>query len=64
MDDRAPAVWRKSSRSSDIGQCVEMADLDSHRVVRNSKNPASTALVFTAAQWSAFTAGLRAGEFG
>jgi hypothetical protein len=41
-----------------------MADLDSHRVVRDSKNPASTALVFAAAQWSAFTAGLRADEFG
>jgi len=63
MDDRAPAVWRKSSRSSDIGQCVEMADLNGHRVVRDSKNPAGPALMFTAAEWVAFTAGVRAGEF-
>jgi hypothetical protein len=64
MDDRAPVVWRKSSRSSDIGQCVEVADLDGHRAVRDSKNPFGPALVFPAAEWSAFTTGIRVGEFG
>jgi hypothetical protein len=63
MDDRAPVVWRKSSRSSHQGQCVEMADLNGHRVVRDSKNPTGPALTFTAAEWVAFTAGVRAGEF-
>ncbi|MGH3796011.1 MAG: DUF397 domain-containing protein [Pseudonocardiaceae bacterium] len=55
--------WRKSSYSSGDGNCVEVADLDSGRAVRDSKDPAGPALSFTAAGWSAFTAGVRAGEF-
>jgi Domain of unknown function (DUF397) len=64
MDDRAPVVWQKSSRSSDQGVCVEVADLDGYRAVRDSKNPTGPALVFPAAEWSAFTTGIRVGEFG
>jgi len=63
MDDRAPVVWRKSSRSSDQGQCIEVADLDDHHVVRDSKNPAGPALMFTATEWAAFTTGIKAGDF-
>ncbi|MGH3918814.1 MAG: DUF397 domain-containing protein, partial [Pseudonocardiaceae bacterium] len=45
--------------------CVEVADLDGGaRAVRDSKNPTGPALTFTSAEWAAFTAGLRAGEFG
>jgi Domain of unknown function (DUF397) len=31
--------------------------------VRDSKDPAGPALTFTPAQWAAFTAGIRTGEF-
>jgi hypothetical protein len=57
--------WRKSSYSnSDGGECVEVADGLAHTVpVRDSKDPQGPALVFRAAAWAAFVAGVKAGEF-
>jgi hypothetical protein len=57
--------WYKSSYSSGQGgACVEVADLDGGaRAVRDSKDPAGAHLRFTGAEWSAFTAGVRSGEF-
>jgi hypothetical protein len=56
--------WHKSSYSNGYGgACVEVADLDGERAIRDSKNPTGPALTFPAAQWSAFTAGVRAGGF-
>ena len=57
--------WRKSSYSGAENACVEVADLPDGggRAVRDSKNPTGPALMFTAAEWVAFTAGVRAGEF-
>jgi len=64
LDELARARWIKSSRSgSGGGNCVEVADLDAHRAVRDSKDPTGPALTFTAAAWSAFTAAVRSGEF-
>ena len=63
--DLSGARWRKSSRSGDERECVEVADLDSgHRAVRDSKNPTGPALLVTPAAWTAFTTGIRNGEFG
>jgi hypothetical protein len=57
-------TWRKSTYSSDQGgNCIEVADLEGARAVRDSKNRAGSVLTFTVAQWSAFTAGVQAGEF-
>ncbi|GAA3128396.1 DUF397 domain-containing protein [Streptomyces echinatus] len=48
------ATWRKSSYSGDTGgQCVEVAALDPHIAVRDSKAPAPI-LLFPATAWSAF----------
>lgn len=58
--------WRKSSHSSSQGDsCVEVLDGYANGVpVRDSKNPHGPALVFGSAAWSAFVAGMKAGDFG
>ncbi|MGY2087097.1 MULTISPECIES: DUF397 domain-containing protein [Nocardia] len=56
--------WFKSSHSGTQADCVEVAFLDGDHIgVRDSKNPTGPALVFTAGEWDAFTAGLHAGKF-
>lgn len=57
------AAWRKSSRSNGQGQCVEVAQLDQAVAVRDSKAPAGPVLTFTPADWAAFVAGAKDGEF-
>jgi len=55
--------WRKSSFSGESGNCVEMKATGGAFAVRDSKNPEGPLLVFSAAEWLAFTQGVRAGEF-
>lgn len=66
--DLTQLQWSKSSWSHDDDppdNCVEVASFsDGVRAVRDSKRPDLGALMFTAAEWSAFAAGVRAGEFG
>ena len=62
-DDLSPALWRKSTFSNNTGACIEVAGFNAGRTVRDSKNLAGPTLTFSPAQWSAFTAGVRAGEF-
>ncbi|RDI66324.1 DUF397 domain-containing protein [Nocardia pseudobrasiliensis] len=55
MSDLAGADWFKSSRSNGSGACVEIAWLpNGETAVRDSKDPTAPALVFTAAEWTAF----------
>ncbi len=63
--DLSRAQWRKASySSSNGGQCVEVADAGTAVAVRDSKDPAGPALVFTPVEWEAFCAGVKRGEFG
>ncbi len=58
------AVWRKSTFSGDNGgACVEVARKPGVIAVRDSKDPDGPKLAFTPAEWAAFTAGVKAGEF-
>lgn len=58
------AAWRKSRHSNPSGNCVEAASLPAGEVaVRNSRFPDGPALVFTRAEWDAFLAGARDGDF-
>jgi Domain of unknown function (DUF397) len=58
------AVWRKSSRSGpNCDNCVEVAFAGDAVGVRDSKNPAGPALIFTLGEWDAFLGGARDGEF-
>ena len=54
--------WRKSTHSVD-GGCVEVAVIEGHVAVRDSKNRAGPVLTFTPIEWKSFLAGARTGEF-
>lgn len=55
--------WFKSSYSKAGGDCVEVAHLEGAVGVRDSKNPAGPVLILAPAEWDAFLAGARGGEF-
>jgi hypothetical protein len=55
--------WRKSTRSSGNGNCVEFADLGALVAVRDTKDRTGPALRFTPDSWRAFVAGTKRGEF-
>ena len=58
-------TWRKSSKSSESANCVELRTGADGRVVevRDSKDLAGPVLRFSPAEIEAFFAGVRAGEF-
>ncbi|MEU1982211.1 DUF397 domain-containing protein [Nocardia sp. NPDC019395] len=50
------AQWFKSSYSGGGGDCVEVAWLEQGHVgIRDSKNPTGPSLMFSPAEWAAFT---------
>ena len=69
--DLTGAVWRKSSFSSgNGGACVEIAFVPGSKegsdhviAMRDSKRPDGPVLIFTPAEWEAFTLGVQDGEF-
>ncbi len=61
--DLSGARWRKSSRSSDKANCVEVAVTGPVVALRDSKNPAGGVLAVRPPAWAAFATALRDGEF-
>ena len=61
------AAWRKSHHSNPDGSCVELSALSrtpgSGVAMRNSRDPQGPALIFTAAEMTAFVRGVKSGEF-
>lgn len=59
----ADCMWRKSQVSNSQGECVEVSFAKHAVLVRHSRNPAGPVLSFSHAEWNAFLAGARNGEF-
>ena len=58
--DLPGATWRKSTYSSNNGNCVEVArNLPGTVAVRDSKDSRKSALAFTPDAWAAFTTRLQ-----
>lgn len=55
--------FHKSTKSGTNGACVEVATCDCGVRVRDSKNPGGPVLNFNKAEWVAFLASARDGEF-
>jgi hypothetical protein len=64
--DLSGATWRKASYSTgNGGACVEIAsNLPGTVAVRDFKDPAGPALLFTPGAWDVFCAGVKSGELG
>ncbi|RZU36048.1 uncharacterized protein DUF397 [Streptomyces sp. BK022] len=56
-------VWKKSSFSNGAGECVEVADTDGARYVRDSKDTAGPILGFPTSAWGAFVEGVKDGQY-
>ncbi|MBF8188526.1 DUF397 domain-containing protein [Nonomuraea sp. K274] len=57
------AAWRKSSYSTNGGNCVEIASLANGRIaIRDSKDPSGPVLVFDRAAFATFTEAIKADE--
>jgi hypothetical protein len=59
--DRSPE-WRKSSHSSDQGNCVEVAEIHGRMAIRDSKNPDGPVLLLSPAAFGDFVTAAANGE--
>lgn len=62
--DPSGARWRKSSRSTNVSNCVEVAITTGTVAVRDSKHPVGGVLAVPPHAWTAFTTAVRTSELG
>ena len=62
MTERSGIAWRRSTYCAN-NSCVEVALLDNHIGVRDSKDQDGPVLRFTLTEWTDFLDGTRNGEF-
>jgi uncharacterized protein DUF397 len=55
-------TWRKSRRSADTGNCVEIAENLTSLLVRDSRDPSGPVLVVTAKQWRHLVVRIQGGD--
>ncbi|MFG1901896.1 DUF397 domain-containing protein [Micromonospora carbonacea] len=61
MPDLTGAAWRKSTRSNNGGDCIEVADnLPGVVGLRDSKDAAGPVLTFAASSWAVFIEDVKA----
>lgn len=53
------ATWRRSTRSGQTGNCVEVADLGVGIGVRDTKDREGGRLVVSTSEWTSFVASLK-----
>ncbi|SFE57797.1 protein of unknown function [Actinopolyspora alba] len=58
-----PHSWRKSTRSTNTDNCVEVGRLADGAAVRDTKNRAAGHLTTTRTQWTAFITALKINRF-
>ena len=64
QSDLSGAIWHKSVRSNNGGNCVEVAsNLPGIVAVRDSKNVPGPELAVSDQAWSQFVQGIKHGEF-
>ncbi|HEY3734780.1 MAG TPA: DUF397 domain-containing protein [Streptosporangiaceae bacterium] len=62
--DCSRATWRKSTRSSGNGECVEIATSAETVAIRDSKDPDGPKLTITRPAWAAFIHRVKDGRSG
>ncbi|WP_245627485.1 DUF397 domain-containing protein [Actinomadura oligospora] len=55
-------MWRKSKRSNNGGNCVEVADFQSDIGIRDSKAPGAGRLTLSRDGWAALTVRAKSGD--
>ena len=63
MHNTTPTGWRKSLRSTQVENCVEVGRIGDDAAVRDTKNRTAGHFTTTAPQWQHFVDAIKTGRF-